>query len=65
MRFYLTRIRINRGGYDSSGYYWGKGGPLYRFESEDGEHYDYIRAVDRNDARDIVSGRYPNATFFN
>lgn len=28
-RYTVTRIRINSGGYDSSGRYWGIGKPLY------------------------------------
>lgn len=28
-KFYLQRVRINSGGYDSGGAYWGIGSPLY------------------------------------
>lgn len=33
MAFYtLRRIRLNSGGYDSTGSYWGHGQPLYEYE---------------------------------
>ena len=28
-KFHLVRVRINSGGYDSGGAYWGRGEPLY------------------------------------
>lgn len=32
-RFYLRRVRLNSGGYDDFGSYWGCGAPLYQAES--------------------------------
>lgn len=74
IKFYLRRERLNNGGYDSGGAYWGIGSPLYRFESV--EEFDvpyreypeqiegYTRASDRDDAKAIVRATYPNAEFF-
>jgi hypothetical protein len=45
-----TRVRINRGGYDSRGKYWGVGAPLYRVESAD--DYGFVRAQDSKAAKE-------------
>lgn len=42
-RFYLVRMYLDSGGYDSGGTYWGHGGFLYRYESEDGEASGTLR----------------------
>lgn len=34
-RFHLVRVRLDSGGYDSGGAYWGHGKPLYRAVSVD------------------------------
>lgn len=67
-KMYLQRIPLNNGGYDRGGAYWGIGMPLYAYTSASDtceEITGYIRAYDRNDAKVIVRGKYPNATFFN
>lgn len=55
-RFALQRVRLNQGGYDSTGTYWGIGMPLYcwQYYGDDEELDgigDYIRAHDREDAK--------------
>lgn len=65
--FTLRRIRLNAGGYDRSGRYYGVGSPLYEYAA-DGINDDYavdIRAADRADAKSIILAKYPNATFHN
>lgn len=57
----LVRVRLNRGGYDSRGRYFGVGAPLYRFETDDGEIHGYVRARDRQHARLEVLKRHPQA----
>lgn len=74
IKFYLRRERLNMGGYDSGGAYWGRGMPLYRFESVEEfavqyrDHPEqiegYERAYDREDAKRIVRATYPRAVFF-
>lgn len=49
-RLHLQRIRINSGGYDAGGAYWGLGAPLYAYNSGDGD-WRYLRARDRADAK--------------
>jgi hypothetical protein len=68
LRFYLRRVRINQGGYDDSGYYWGRGGPLFYYESDGTAGEDelvtgYIRADDRADAKEHIEQFHPSAMF--
>ena len=63
VKFYLRKVRLDRGGYDSSGFYWGAG-PLFYYESEDGTLTGYLRAIDRTDAKDCLTEKYASARFF-
>lgn len=63
-RFHLVRERLDSGGYDSGGTYWGHGAPLYRYESADSLNEGYLRATDRGEARREVLAIYPSATFY-
>lgn len=54
-KMYLVRVRINGGGYDSSGKYWGVGVPLYRAWNDDGEE-TYVRAYTREKAKACFPG---------
>lgn len=45
----LERMRIDSGGYDSGGAYWGTGEPLWRAQDEDGNE-QFFRAKDRKAA---------------
>lgn len=64
MRFHLERVRLNKGGYDTDGSYWGTGLPLYYYTCEERCLYKYIRAYDREDAKRIIMKEYPSARFF-
>lgn len=71
MRFYLARVYLNKGGYDSSGTYWGVGEPLWFYEAEDLKlmrqgAIDHIRAVDREAAKEKIRQKYSHVkpTFF-
>ena len=68
MKFTLCRIRLDSGGYDSGGAYWGIGEPLYGAETQDGLDDQvlrlFMRATDRNDAKNKVRERFPNARFY-
>jgi hypothetical protein len=59
----VVRVRLNSGGYNSSGRYFGVGAPLYNVNGHhDGEDVEfYIRAKDRNEAKQIVQAGYPLA----
>ena len=63
MKIYLTRVRLNSGGYTSTGQYFGIGAPLYHYQNDEGDIYDYVRAYDRQDAKQRVLARYPDAKF--
>ena len=63
-KFYLTRVRINRGGYDSGGAYWGLGAPLWWACSEDGKVEHFVRAKDRETAKRYLRETFPAARFF-
>jgi hypothetical protein len=66
MRFTLRRVYLNTGGYEYGrvGRYFGIGAPLYRYTSDDGDTVGYLRAHYRSNARAIVLGRNPGATFY-
>lgn len=66
LKFYLARVPLDNGGYDSGGAYWGIGTPLYRAyaDTEDSYIEFYMRAYDRERAKEKVLAQYPNAKFF-
>ena len=62
-KFYVERIRLDSGGYDSGGAYWGTPNDVFRYESEDGATYGTLRADSLRDARSQVSELFPGAEF--
>ncbi len=64
-RYYLQRVRLDSGGYDSGGAYWGIGQPLYRWSHEDASECAFLRANDRDDAKERIREIVPNARFLN
>ena len=72
IKFRLSRVYLNSGGYDRGGAYWGIGAPLYQAEADAPTRYAYggdvvtfyLRAHDRDDAKDRVRAKYPQATFY-
>ncbi len=80
MKLHLVEVRIDSGGYDSGGAYWGLGSPLWRAVSVD-EHpiawpswvfperrvdrvVLYLRSATRETAKADLLREYPNAKFF-
>ena len=64
-KMHLQRVRLDRGGYDSGGAYWGTGMPLYRYEDEDaGNVQGYLRARNREDAKAQIRVKYPEVRFY-
>ncbi|SEK36906.1 hypothetical protein SAMN04515666_101341 [Bosea lupini] len=61
-RLGLCRWRVNRGGYDASGSYWGLGLPLYCVSDAAG-NIAFLRARDREDAKAIVRENVADARF--
>ena len=64
-RYHLRRIRLNSGGYDSGGAYWGLGASLYWVADQEGEG-DFFRARNRDDAKAYVRSELasPEAKFY-
>ena len=73
-KFNLQRVRLDSGGYDSGGAYWGYGQALYWYFSEYLDEFEgetewlivekFIRAGSREDAKRIILQDYPNARFY-
>ena len=78
VKFHIERVRINQGGYDDGGAYWGIGAPLYHAWGEtppvintgyygltdDADQEIYLRAYSREDAKSKVLQKFPRATFY-
>ena len=66
VRFHLSRVRLNSGGYDSGGAYWGIGAPLYHAWGEGEEEIleTFTRASCREDAKEKVRAKFPGAEFY-
>ena len=60
----LRRLRLDRGGYDSGGAYWGFPNNVYSALSECGTVDMTLRARDRAVAKATIRGEYPKAHFF-
>lgn len=60
--FNLQRVRLDRGGYDSGGSYWGIGAPLYTYGN--GADWNYLRAQDRADAKAQIRAKLGAAIRF-
>jgi hypothetical protein len=68
MRTYLTKERLNSGGYNARGRYFGllRGTFLYRYDFTGDWESGYLRARNRIEAKKQLRERYPqlNLTFF-
>ena len=62
-KIHLRRIRLNSGGYDQGGAYWGIGAPLYWACDQDGNDM-FLRASSRESAKRQIMEEHPDATFF-
>ncbi len=58
----LFRVRLDSGGYDTGGVYWGIGNPLYCCIGDEFEVYR--RATDREDAKRKLLAEFPDLTFY-
>ncbi len=57
----LSRVRLNAGGYDQNGTYFGHGEPIYWYANAEGTIDGTCRAEDRECARAHVLRAYPHA----
>lgn len=60
---YLRLIRLDRGGYDAGGAYWGLGQPLFHVEDQDGNS-QFLRAASREDAKARIVEKWEGARFY-
>jgi len=58
---HLRRVKLDDGGYDPNGTYFGIGAPLYWYASDGGEIDAVLRAPDKAGARHQILSRYPSA----
>lgn len=54
----LYMVRLNSGGYDNGGAYWGTGKPLYCLTDADDNAIGFQRAVDRRQAARLLCERF-------
>ena len=50
----LARVRLDSGGYDPGGAYWGIGAPLYCAQDTESDYQEFVRAYSRQDAATIL-----------
>ena len=62
-KFYLRKVRLDNGGYDPNGTYFGHGQPLY-WCTDDDEVDFMLRASTRDEAKASVREEYPEARFY-
>ena len=60
----LQRIRLDSGGYDSGGAYWGHGQPIWWAWSDNDEMNITLRAPSRESAKAKVREEIPGARFY-
>lgn len=61
VRVYVRRVRLNQGGYDRNGTYFGTGAPLYWYADDSGDIDGVLRASCRESAVAEVRMLYPFA----
>ena len=68
MRTYLTKERLNAGGYNARGRYFGvlRRTFLYRYDFAGDWESGYLQARNRTEAKELLRQRYPqlNLSFF-
>lgn len=62
-RLQLVRIRLDAGGYDAGGAYWGHHQRLY-YAADDCGNSKFFRARDRDHAKAVIRDTFPDARFF-
>jgi len=60
---YLRRIRLNSGGYDAGGAYWGLGTALWYVEDQRGNSH-FFRCPSREGAKVVIHNEWPGARFY-
>jgi hypothetical protein len=65
VKLVLRRVRLDNGGYDRNGTYFGWGQPLYWYADSEGEIDAMLRADTRAQAKEQIRVKYPKARFYN
>lgn len=63
-KFYLRRPRLDAGGYDPGGAYWGHGEPLWWACNEHETVIRFLRAPTRDRAKQILRDEFPRCIFW-
>lgn len=61
---HLNRVRLNAGGYDPGGAYWGLGKPIYEAWDDGGKAFITTRASRRDEAKADIRESLPLAKFY-
>ena len=64
IKFYLREVRLDSGGYDTNGTYFGWHQRLYWYADAEGKVDATLRASNRVEAIDTIRTEYPRAKFF-
>lgn len=65
VKMHLRRIRLDSGGYDSGGAYWGHGAPLWHAMAAEGGLESFFRAGTREKAKaEVRAALAPGAVFY-
>jgi len=59
----MQRLRLDSGGYDKGGAYWGHGEPIYCIQDAEGGFYYTMRARSRDTVKAAFREEYPDAWF--
>lgn len=60
---YLRRVRLDAGGYDPGGAYWGVGVPLFEYFDNEWSIVGFLRAADREAAKRAIREDRPDVKF--
>lgn len=63
-KLYLRHIRLDSGGYDCNGTYFGCGRPLYWYADDEDKIDAMLRANNRADAKRQILETFPKASFY-
>lgn len=64
-KIHIEKIRLDGGGYDTGGAYWGIGNPLYcAWTNDEDELFVFMRATDRVYVKSAILKKYPYAKFY-
>jgi hypothetical protein len=63
-KVYVSKVKLDSGGYDRGGAYWGHGQRLFWATDATGEFSHFLRACSRMDAIDLLQDDFPELTFY-